>query len=269
MPAIEYSRLRTKIELLGRVYDQPGQFVKDLSDLYFFYSDLTFQSSSTSVLSSASPAYKAPVVINRELERLLKSKAQSMPEQTLNIIDQLWQTKTLEPCQLAAALLGSLPRDHSQAVLERISRWSQAGTSPDLLQILHTKGSAAIRRDQPELWLSTLRSWYQGKEVFMQKMAILGLQPLLDDPDFTNLPLIFDFLEPIVEKTDPHLAFTLLSIIEQLVRKSESETVFFLKQIIKGSNSEDLPRFIRRAIPSFSESGQQSLKTCLRENKNA
>ncbi|MDP3443066.1 MAG: hypothetical protein Q8T08_09440, partial [Ignavibacteria bacterium] len=100
----------------------------------------------------------------------------------------------------------------------------------------------------------------------LQKFGVLGVIPMLNDPDNDNLPIIFDFLQPVIAETDPRLVFTLLSIIEILAQKSESETVYFLKQIIKKSSNDDLPRFIRRALPSFSESAQLSLKNCLREN---
>ncbi|PKN85255.1 MAG: hypothetical protein CVU45_08670, partial [Chloroflexi bacterium HGW-Chloroflexi-7] len=124
MPAIEFSRLRTKIELLGKVYNQPGQFLKDLQDLYFFYSDLTFQSGKSNAANvNALKTYRTPLIINRELERLLRPRALAEPEETLKIIDELWQTKMLEPCQLAAGLLGSLPMESADAVFERIQSW--------------------------------------------------------------------------------------------------------------------------------------------------
>jgi hypothetical protein len=266
MPAIEFSRLRTKIELLGRVYDQPGQFVKDLSDLYFFYSDLTFQPNNPYVRSNSFPTYRTPVVINRELERSLKVKAKARPEETLNIIDTLWATRTLEPCQLAAALLGAIPIQYTDVVLERILNWSKMGENPELVNALQTRSTETLRREQPELWLQTLGHWYDSKEPTAQKLALMGLIPMIDDPNLNNLPLIFDYLQPIIAISDSHLAYTLLTIIEKLAVKSESETVYFLKQLIKNNSSDDLPRFIRRALPSFSESAQSSLKTCLREN---
>lgn len=267
MPAIEFSRLRTKIELLGRVYDQPGQFVKDLSDLYFFYSDLTFQFGSAYDRSNAHPAYRAPVVINRELEHALQPKASSHPEETLKIVDALWVTMIFEPCQLAAALLGMLPIQFVDAIFERIESWSQQqDENPELISILHNKGTATIRRERPDLWLKTLEKWYHSKDRSLHKLSLLGLLPMINDPDFENLPILFDFLQPILINPDSHLVFTLLSILEKLSQRSESETVYFLKQIIKESTSKDLPRFIRRALPSFSEEAQLSLKACLREN---
>ncbi len=266
MPAIEFSRLRTKIELLGKKYDQPEQFVKDLSDLYFFYSDLTFQSSSTTRVSSTFSAYRAPVMINRELERAFKPMARSRSQETLAIIDALWATRTEEPCRLAAALLGDLPIEYHEAVQERIRNWSQTGDNPELVNALHEKGAETIRRENPEVWIHTLKNWYDSQQPVLQKLAITGLAPMVNDPDFTNLPILFGFLEPIISKADSHLAYTLLLMVEKLAAKSESETVYFLKQIIRESPSKDLPRFIRRALPSFSEQAQLSLKTCLREN---
>ncbi len=267
MPAIEFSRLRTKIELLGKVYHLPGQFLKDLQDLYFFYSDLTFQAGKSNAANvNALQTYRTPVIINRELERMLKPRALAEPENTLNIIDILWLTKVLEPCQLAAGLLGSLPMRFAEAVIERIQTWSLAGEKTELLDMLHIKATETIRRDSPALWIATLRTWVDAKDPALQKFGVLGLMPMLNDPDQDNLPIIFDFLQPVIAKTDPHLAVTLLSIIETLAQKSESETVYFLKQIIKESSNPDLPRFIRRALPAFSEQAQLSLKNCLREN---
>jgi hypothetical protein len=267
MPAIEFSRLRTKIELLGRVYHQPGQFLKDLQDLYFFYSDLTFQTGkSNSVNINTLQTYRTPQIINRELERLLRPRAIADPKDTLNIVDTLWQTKILEPCQLAATLLGALPITYSETVIERITNWSQSGEKTELLDILHTNASEAIRQENPTLWIETLRVWVNSKDPTLQKFGLLGLVPMLNDPDFYNLPILFDFLQPIIAKTDPHLVVTLLQIIEKLGQKSEFETVYFLKQIIKESKNPDLPRFIRRSLPAFSESAQLSLKNCLKGN---
>ena len=266
MPAIEFSRLRTKIELLAKVYDQPGQFVKDLTDLYFFYSDLTFQASNAYTKGNSRPTYRAPVVINRELEHTLKPLARSNPQASLPIIDALWATGTAEPCQLAAALLGAIPIDFADAILERIQTWSRERDDPDLINTLHTKATETLRRENPRLWLETLDHWVHSQDSTLQKLSLLGVLPMINDPQMDNLPILFDFLEPILSKPDPHLVINLLTIVELLQTRSETETVYFLKQIIRDSKSDDLPRFIRRALPSFSEEAQQSLKTCLREN---
>lgn len=268
MPAIEFSRLRTKIELLGRVYDRPEQFLKDLNDLYFFYSDLTFQTSHARAGKFvALKSYRAPTVINRELERLLRPRARSHPQETLQIADLLWESKVYEPCLLAASLLGNLPISESGQVLERIQEWSNNEEKSELLEMLLSKGTETIRRENPDIWIKKLQAWLLSKEPAFQKLAILGLHPLLNDPDFNNLPIVFDLLQPVINNPDPHLALFLLNIIDLLQVKSETETVYFLKQIIQESKSEDLPRFIRRALPSFTEPAQQSLKTCLKENQ--
>lgn len=267
MPAIEFSRLRTKIELLSKVYSQPEQFIKDLQDLYFFYSDLTFQTGKSNATNvNAIQTYRTPVIINREMERLLRPRALADPDETLKIIDLLWQTKIFEPCQLASALMGTLSINYSASVIERITNWSQSGEKTELLDLLHTKATETIRSESPNLWVDTLRAWVKSKDPILQKFGLLGLVPMLDDSELDNLPIIFDFLQPIIAEADPHLAVTLLSIIEQLARKSEPETVYFLKQIIKDSTNDDLPRFIRRALPGFSETAQLSLKNCLKEN---
>ena len=269
MPAIEFSRLRTKIELLAKVFDQPGQFIKDLNDLYFFYSDLTFLANHPNSPGGIHPTFRTPAIINRELERAFRPLAVSRPLQTLVIIDHLWETKILEPCQLAAALLGDLPIVHAQAVLERIHSWTLSGDNPDLIETLHTRGTLTIRRENQSLWLATLSGWQTSREGILNKHSILGLLPFMNDPDFTNLPIVFDFLQPIMLDLDAKLVYTLLTLIDKLAQKSEPETVFFLKQVIMTSKSPALPRFIRRTLSSFSEEAQNSLKNFLREYTQA
>lgn len=266
MPAIEFSRLRTKIELLGRVYASPGQFVKDLSDLYFFYSDMTFQTSGAPSAGTLA-AYRAPVVINRELERLLKPFAVHDPESTFQIADLLWQTKKLEPCQLAAALVGALPIGRAESVLEWIKQRSTTGEPPEILAILHEKATLNLRQHDPKLWLNTLENWYQSEEVYFKKLAIQGLTPLLKDENFDNLPLVFDFLEPVLASLDTRVAFTLVDLLQLLVERSEVETVFTLKKALQQQPGEDLPRLVRRALPLFSAEGQNSLKAYLRQRQ--
>jgi hypothetical protein len=265
MPAIEFSRLRTKIELLGRVYASPGQFVKDLSDLYFFYSDMTFQPSGAPSAGTLS-AYRAPVVINRELERLLKPLAVKDPASTLRIADLLWQTKKLEPCQLAAGLIGALPIEQSERVLGWIKEKTTGGEANELTALIHEKATAILRKEDPKIWLSTLAAWYQSGDAALRKMAIEGLAPLLKDEHFDNLPIVFDFLEPVFSKFDSHVALALITLLGLLIERSEVETVFMLKQVLKTNPNEDLPRLIRRALPLFSVEGQGSLKAYLREH---
>ncbi|MBA4375486.1 MAG: hypothetical protein C0401_04855 [Anaerolinea sp.] len=268
MPAIEFTRLRAKIELLGHVYNQPGQFIKDLTEFYSSYADLTFQSYKTEPASTSLPAYRTPAVLSRELEHAFKPRARSDPETTLTVVDMIWQTNYLEPRQLAAALLGALPISFSSQVLERIRIWSSAGENRELVAMLHAKGTEMLRKEQPELWLDTLREWIQTKEFTLQKQAVSGLIPLVNDPDFNNFPIIFDFLQPLLVDPDAHLTYSLLTVIEKLAARSEMETVFFLKQVIAASNGSNLPRFIRRSLDIFQVASQNSIKAFLKENKN-
>ena len=266
MPAIEFSRLRTKIELLGKVYDQPEQFLKDLNDLFFFYSDLTFPANSNrGAAMTTLRSYRVPAVINRELEKMLSVKATAQPYETLNIVDQLWQTKIHEACLLASSLLGSLPVTLAEETLTRIETWCNTGEKAELIEMLLKNGSATLRRENETRWTEKIRAWLQSNDLTMQRVALMGMHPLLTDEHFINLPVIFDLLNPVMLNPDPRLVLILLQTIDLLQQRSEPETVYFIKQIMKQSKSEDLPRFIRRATPSFSDSAQESIKNALRE----
>ena len=71
MPAIEVSHLRARINLLTKLIGTPAQLVQELTQFYESYSDLTFQSGLFSVRAGDLPAYRTPVLMNRELETAL------------------------------------------------------------------------------------------------------------------------------------------------------------------------------------------------------
>jgi hypothetical protein len=266
MPAIELTRLRTKIELLSQSYNSPRRFVKELTEFYQSYSDLTFQPGNLDPTAIVHPAFRTPVLFNHLVEQAFVRLPPENPESTLETIDLLWQVQKLELRQLAAALMGSLPCSCCSQVLERIRKWSTVYEDRGLIAFLHQKGTETLRREQPGLWIDTLKEWSQTTDPYLQKLAIQGLIPLVDDQDFNNLPLIFDLLYPLLRSLDQNLIFQLESALKAIAKRSEVETVYFLKQVIRSADEPILPRFIRRNLSYFSPASQNSLKLCLREN---
>jgi hypothetical protein len=266
MPAIEISRLRTKIDLLTKIYEEPVKFVKELTGFFDTYADLTFETGKTDTPHSLHPAYRTPVLFNHLIEETFINLARDKPEKTLATIDLLWQANKIEPRQLAAVLLGALPSSYSAQVLDRIKRWSTGNEDRGLVTFLHQRGTLTLRMENPDLWISALKVWSLSRDSYLKKCAILGLIPLIQDPGFNNLPLIFDLLFPMFETIDSDLNFQLESALNALGSRSEVETVHFIKQVIRTSTDENLPRFIRRNLPIFSNSSQDSIKIYLKRN---
>lgn len=264
MPAIEITRLRSKINLLVQLIDEPVQLVQELTRFYESYADLTFQAGLFSVKAGDLPAYRTPVLLNRELEIAFSKFSINDPQKVVPLIDLLAKKPQLEPRQLACTLLGTLPSQYFEEVTFRISEWALASDNAEDLVWIFTMGTKRIRVESPELWLTLLEKWLGSAEPDHRRIAVLGLTSMINDASLTSLPLIYKHLHPMLLEANPKTLPYLETILEKLVQKSEKETIFFIKQILRQSQDPLLTRMIRRNIPLFSSEGQESLRAFLR-----
>ena len=264
MPAIEISRLRTKVALLTGLLDNPEKLLQELLQFYSAYSDLTFQSSSLSVKAGTLFAFRTPVLLNREIEIAFSKFAATTPDQLCGFIDLLMKCQELEPRQLAATLLGALPAAYFDRVIPRLTSWANELTDPEDLTWLFTRATANLRREKPELWLSMLQQWLEAVDEKSRVIAVYGLSSMITDSSLTSLPLIFNHLQPLLIEENAKISPYLETIVERLIQKSETETIYFLKQTLSQTSNQMLLRMVRRSLPLFSIEGQDSLKTFLR-----
>jgi len=264
MPAIEISRLRTKVNLLTGLIEEPKRLLQELLQFYSAYSDLTFQSSSLSVKAGTLFAYRTPTLLNREIEIAFSKFALTQPDHLCEFVDLLMKCPELEPRQLAATLLGALPCEFFDRVIPRLTSWTNEITDPEDLTWLFTRATATLRREKPEIWLSMLQQWLEAADEKSRSIAVYGLSSMITDSSLTSLPLIYKHLQPLLLEENNKISPYLETIIERLIEKSETETIYFLKQTITISPSQTLIRMVRRSLPLFSVAGQESLKAFLR-----
>jgi len=264
MPAIEISRLRTKVKLLTGLLDDPEKLLQELLQFYSAYSDLTFQTSSLSVKAGTLFVFRTPTLLNREIEIEFSKFALTQPDQLCEFIDLLMKCPELEPRQLATTLLGTLPAEHFDRVIPRLTSWANEITDPEDLTWLFTRGTANLRREKPDIWLSMLQQWLDSADEKSRSIAVYGLTSMITDSSLTSLPLIYKHLQPLLLEENTKISPYLETIIERLIEKSETETIYFLKQTITQLPGETLIRMVRRSLPLFSTEGQESLKAFLR-----
>jgi len=264
MPAIEVSHLRARINLITKLVDTPAQLVQELTRFYESYSDLTFQSGLFSVRAGDLPAYRTPVLMNRELETALLRHTDESPEKILEIIDILASKPQIEPRQLACSLLGNLSPEYFEKVMLRLADWAHATGEPEDLIWIFKRGSARIRREAPEMWLKMLQTWLESSDPRYRQIAVYGLTSMINDTSLTSLPLIYKYLQPLLLESNTKILPHLESILAKLIEKSEKETLFFLKQVLRQAKTQTITRMVRRSLPLFSPEGQESLRIFLR-----
>lgn len=266
MSAINLQRLRTQLDLLLPQIGNLIEFLFNLREIYNFYADHTHPVSEppTGVFTLA--AFNTPPVLTREVLLRLAPYSTAEPDLMLELIDLLWQEPEVELRQLAAQLLGKLPPEKFDQVIDRIRAWSESALNPELLPFLHQHASIGIREHSPQRWLDLLYEWETSADNWLVKLAVQGVIPLIDDENFENLPAIFTFITPLVINPSSEFQFDLLTVIQHLAKRSEVETVYYLKKAISLSTDPGMPRFIRRSLEFFSPAMQTSLRNASRES---
>lgn len=265
MPAIDLTRLRTKIALLKALYDFPTEFIQDLRELFRSYAGTPSSSIANLRTIAPSAAFNSPALLSREIELAFSKHPVESPHQTLQVVDVLWKQPENELRRLAIYLLSRMAVDHNEAIVERTLLWSQAPDSSSLTPYLLQQACKAVRRENPQDWLTLLNGWKTEADPTKKHMTLRGLIPLIQDADYDNLPELFTYLISFFAEFDVQLQNDLRSVLLALSARSEVETLYFLKQMIALYPTPALGRFLRQSLEQFPERTQSSLREAMRE----
>jgi hypothetical protein len=149
-------------------------------------------------------------------------------------------------------------------VTQRLADWAHTTVEPEDLIWMFKRGIARMRQDAPEMWLKMLKSWLESSDARYRQIAVYGLTSMINDTSLTSLPLIYKYLQPLLLESNVKILPHLETILARLIEKSEKETLFFLKQVLRQAKSPTITRMVRRSLPLFSPEGQESLRIFLR-----
>jgi hypothetical protein len=160
--------------------------------------------------------------------------------------------------------LGNIPVSETEPVIQRIQTWLQPDLEAHLVDMLLSRGLSFLRNEDHMTLLQLSRDWLEGSSTFTQHLGLRCLLPLIDDPKFENLPLLFRLILPFCKVTPASLRQDLLDVLEALAYCSPKETAFFLRHTLSSPNSPDIPWLIRQCIDWFPQEDQEGLRDALR-----
>ncbi len=263
MPAVDIARLKMQAATLVEKFDQPAVFIAELHRILDFYADRTLRMG-IAVPASVLPAYRASAAVLRQIENELAPLATLFPEQSMALTDALWKEGYLETRLLAAALLGRT-NPSSPLLTERIAAWVQRARDPQVRRAILSISLHRIRKEQPQRFIELIQTWFQPEEIRQWSNAIYALIPLLEDPEFENLPPIYNLLSPALEKFPTNLQPELVDLLRALYAASPVETTYFLKQTIAGTGNGQLLTLLRRITNQLPPALQPALTEALRQ----
>ena len=265
MPAIDLARLKKQTAKLADLFNQPAEFLREHREILDFYVNRTLRTT-TVAPSSVLPTYRTPTVVLRQIENELGPLAEKQPILALELADALWDEGWLETRLLAAYLLGKIP-PQEERLLARLTAWTQAVRDPSVRAALLTTSLTRLRKETPDLFLVLVKEWMHPARQRMWSYGIQALVPLIESPDFDNLPPIFELVEPAIKTAPAALQIDLQELITVLYQASPDETAYFLQQILKGTKSPLPAVALRRMSPELPAELQVSLREMLREKR--
>jgi len=251
MPAIQPARLRLQAAQLANEFFQPEQYARSLRNLLEFYADYTHRPGQAGEPPPLLKSYNVPAPVLRQVHRELVPLAHSDHGAALLLCDSLWRQPNLESRLLATSLLGSLPTDQPDAILERASDWVQTTTEESLVESILDPGLGRVRREAPQVFLSLIENWIESSSLPIKRAGLQALRHLANDPSYENLPSLFRILAPLVRVCPPNLDLDVIENLSALAHRAPQETAYFLNQNIESPESVDTAWLVRRVMPEF------------------
>lgn len=263
MTAVNPTRLRFQIQGLMAFFDSPEVFHQKLRQLFSLYANYALRFGDSAVSRPLIPMYHLAHPVMRQLALDLKPHIQDHPQAALALADELWQDEYYEIKRTAILVIGSVPLEDPQPIVERVADWLIPGLDNVLKTDLLSVGTRQLQESFPEAWEKLILSLLSQTE---PEMIALGIQALAEgskSPTFKNLPALFRLASPFIRS--PHSTFTrdLEDLIEALAELSPNETGYFLKQILSVSTSPETDRLIKSCLAAFPADIQEDLKSTL------
>ncbi|MFZ5910667.1 MAG: DNA alkylation repair protein [Chloroflexota bacterium] len=263
MPAIDLARLRKQANRLADFFFLPDDFLKHLRETLDFYVNRTMRRVENIAPGSNLPTYRTPTVVMRQIENAIGPTAIENPHYALELADRLWDEGYLETRLLAAFLLGRIP-PQEERLLARLTAWTQQVRDPNVRAALLTTSLSRMRKETPQAFLVLVGEWLHPARQRLWSNGLQALIPLIADPDFENLPPVFEIVQPVLEAAPGALQTDIAAVIVALYQDSPNETTFFLHEILKTTPNPLTAVTLRRILPSLPPPLQTSLRELVR-----
>jgi hypothetical protein len=265
MPAIQPARMKIQVASLSEKTRQPEAFVRALHDLLDFYADRTYRPGQSGEPPPLLATYKPPAPVLRQIERETANFATSDPQAALVLIDALWAEPYIEFRLLAIILLGQIPPNPPEPVLERVQTWILSVPEDRLVDAIMNHGLSRLRKDFPTIYFQMIETWLKEEEVYSRRIGLRAIMSWLKDPKFENFPVIFQLLTPMIRLPPPSLRIDLVEVLHSLARRIPHETSYILRQNMS-DDRPDTAWIVRQVMGDFPSEIQNGLRAALRQS---
>jgi len=267
MPAINPARLRIQVTNLVEKFAMPKEFLADLHSIFDFYADRTLKPGRGGPRFANIKAYNVPAQVLRQIEGMLNLKIAEDFDMALMLADELWSQKWLECRLLALSIIGQIPASSPEPIIERITAWGTECGIDRQLDISLATGLIRLRKEAPNRFFQLVEGWLTSSKLSDRKLGLRIIPPLVNEPEFENLPAIFNLLSPIFENSSKITDIDLIDALSSLVKRSPQETAYFLKQSLAKSDRVGIDVLIRKVMNDFPVQIREDLRAYFRQRR--
>jgi len=267
MPAIQPAHLRKQASDLAGKFNQPALFVRDLHSLLDLYTDYTHRPGQSGEPSPLIAMYKTPPQVIGQVWRELMPLINRQPADVLPVCDALWAEPNYDLQLLSARLLGQVPVNPPDPVIDRLNSWVCQELDNQILDGLFEFGMARLQQDAPGRLLELVSSWVSASNPHVQQAGLRALLPIINQSGGENLPSILRILTPFLRIAPSNLRPDVIMVLTTLAHSSPSETAFFLRQNLSAPDNPDTAWFIRKVLDEFPSEAKIGLQHALKEKR--
>lgn len=263
MPAIHIGRLTQQIQTIFEP-ESPGPIFRiNFKSLLDVHANLAYRPGTEIQRKSLIQKLHLAPIVMQHLERQFSSLAQSKPELAIEYADQLWLEEFFEAKYFSAVIIGALPVDYTNDIIERLVAWGSETSDREIHHILFRYGSQAIIQSDQNQWLQTIQNWVESTNLPQAITAIYALQTIINDPSFINLPKVFSIMTPLFSMSNRKVTAGLSLLVEDLAQINPIETSHYLTNLLLSSPYSMPKQIVRKYLKDFPTNEQKKLRLAL------
>ena len=263
MPTVQIEQLEQQSKALAEFVSEPEEFVRQL-DLHFeLYAQRAKRSGEVGRKVAILPRYGVQPPVMRQLLQEVSPLVEAQPQASLVLVDALWKRRRLEHRQLAAELLGQLPRVVFPNIATRIRRWAEENREEALIEVLANEASRRLREEDEVAFLDLCERLIEGRAVRLRATGLLALKAMVDEGRVDNLPAMLDLIIPLAQNPSSGLRPYLLRVMKALIARSPGEALYFLQQRLIESPEAGTRWLARQALKHFPPEEAERMREAL------
>lgn len=207
------------------------------------------------------------MIIMRQLEVELRQPCEQQPAAAFALVEALWGEPILEFRMLATIILGMIPLQPPESVLQRIRTYAVPKIETHVIEALLNNGGRRIRRETPDLWIDLIDDWANAPSLGVQAIALRAIMITTMDEKFANFPPLFRIFSAVLQTGSSVLQAELQTTLMALLKYSPKETVYLLRQVLSLTSSATTRRLVRLSLSHVPAEYQNSLRQALQSHQ--